>query len=224
MGVLAVEHLGRRFSQERWLFQGLHFTLQGGEQLALRGESGVGKSTLLHLIAGLDRPDCGRVMWDAQDIAQMAPAAQLAWRKRTLGFVFQAFHLKPHLSATQNVALPCLLADMPLQAALDRARSILDRLGVGARADALPGDLSGGEQQRVALARALVHGPELVLADEPTGNLDPQTASQALDLLCEICRHSGASLLMVTHSGEAAAKLDRCLELNTSGLEQVSLR
>lgn len=223
MTFLVVEHLGRRFSEDRWLFEDLNFELKAGEQLALRGESGVGKSTLLHLVAGLDRADRGRVLCDGQDLAAMSAAQQLSWRKTTLGFVFQAFHLMPHLSAAQNVALPCLLADMPLRNAMDCALEILHRLGLDERVHALPGDLSGGEQQRVALARALVHGPKLVLADEPTGNLDPITASQALDLLCETCRQRGASLLMVTHSLDAAARLDRCLELTSAGLREAGL-
>lgn len=216
--LLVIEHLGRRFSPQRWLFRDLDFTLNAGEQLALRGESGVGKSTLLHLMAGLDAPDSGRVLWEGRDIAAMSDEERLVLRRQMLGFVFQAFHLMPHLSAAQNVALPCLLADMQVADAMQRASNLLVQLGMGARAHALPGDLSGGEQQRVALARALVHGPKLVLADEPTGNLDPQTASQALQLLRDHCRQSGAALLMVTHSMEAAAQLDRCMELTSSGL------
>lgn len=216
--LLRLEGLGQRFDQGPWLFQNIAFELALGQQVALRGESGVGKSTLLNLIAGLEQPSEGRVLFDGVDIAQMSSIERLDLRRRSIGFVFQAFHLLPHLSAIQNVMVPCLLAGMPLAEAKRRAADLLARLGITDRAQALPGELSGGEQQRVALARALVHSPKLVLADEPTGNLDPATADRALMLLADSCKENNAALFMVTHSAEAAARLEVCFELRPNGL------
>lgn len=213
MSLLQTEDLSRRVSPQRWLFRGLNFSVSPGEQLALRGASGVGKSSLLNLLAGLDQPDEGRVLFKTRDIAQMSNADRLAMRRTTFGFVFQAFHLMPHLNALQNVMVPCLLAGLPFGQAQARAEQLLGALGLSDSCDVLPTVLSGGEQQRVALARALVHRPEVVLADEPTGNLDPETADQALNLLCRTCREQGAALVMVTHSAEAAARLDRTFVL-----------
>ena len=218
--LLQLDGLGRRFSPQRWLFRRLDLAIATGELVALRGESGVGKSTLLHLVAGLDRPDEGQVLFRGVALSSMTQPQILEFRRRSLGFVFQAFHLLPHLTALQNVLIPAMLAGTPIREAERTARGILDSLGMLHRVDGLPGELSGGEQQRVALARALVHHPDLVLADEPTGNLDPDTARRALDLLCESCRQHGASLLMVTHSPEAAARLDRSLVLTSDGLSQ----
>lgn len=211
--VLQADNLSKRVSSERWLFRDLKLSLASGEQLALQGASGVGKSTLLNLLAGLDEPDGGRVLYQGQDLSLMSEAERLALRRTAFGFVFQAFHLMPHLTVLQNTMVPCLLAGMPVMQATQEARSLLNLLGLNQCIEAFPATLSGGEQQRVALARALVHRPQLVLADEPTGNLDPQTANQALDLLCVTCRTQGATLLMVTHSAEAAARLDRTFVL-----------
>jgi putative ABC transport system ATP-binding protein len=211
--VLQADNLSKRVSSERWLFRDLNLSLASGEQLALQGASGVGKSTLLNLFAGLDEPDAGRVLYQGQDLTLMSETESLVLRRTAFGFVFQAFHLMPHLTVLQNTMVPCLLADMPLKQATEEASSLLNLLGLNQCIEAFPATLSGGEQQRVALARALVHRPQLVLADEPTGNLDPQTAKQALDLLCVTCRTRGAALLMVTHSAEAAARLDRTFVL-----------
>jgi putative ABC transport system ATP-binding protein len=209
MSLLQTEGLSRRVSEARWLFRGLDLALSPAEQLALQGASGVGKSTLLNLLAGLDQPDEGIVRFKGRDLAGMSSAEQLSLRRTAFGFVFQAFHLMPHLTAVQNVMVPCLLAGLPLSAARQRADHLLEQLGLRTVAQAYPSVLSGGEQQRVALARALVHQPEVVLADEPTGNLDPETAHQALDLLCRSCREQGTALVMVTHSATAAERLDR---------------
>lgn len=209
MILLKTEGLSRRVSPDRWLFRDLNLSVAAGEQLALQGASGVGKSTLLNLMAGLDQPDEGRMLFKDQDLAKMGNAERLALRRTAFGFVFQAFHLMPHLNALQNVMVPCLLAGMPSAQAKSRAERLLSELGLAAATQAFPAVLSGGEQQRVALARALVHEPEAVLADEPTGNLDPETANQALNLLCRRCREQGAALVMVTHSAEAAERLDR---------------
>jgi putative ABC transport system ATP-binding protein len=216
--LLRLEGLGRRFGEGPWLFQHLDLSLAPGQQAALRGESGVGKSTLLNLIAGLDQPSTGRVWFEGIDLATMSDAQRLALRRESIGFVFQAFHLLPHLSAIQNVMVPCLLAGMSIDEANRRASDLLNELGITTRSSALPGELSGGEQQRVALARALVHSPKLVLADEPTGNLDPDTADRALALLTQCCRKNNAALLMVTHSEQAAARFGLRMHLRTDGL------
>ena len=211
--LLQAEGLSKRVSSDRWLFRNLNISVATGEQLALRGASGVGKSTLLNLMAGLDLPEEGRVLLKGKNLALMSRSEQLALRRATFGFVFQAFHLMPHLNALQNVMVPCLLAGLVFAQAKERAECLLDALELTGVAQSFPSVLSGGEQQRIALARALVHRPEVVLADEPTGNLDPETAHKALSLLCLTCREQGAALLMVTHSAEAAARLDRTFVL-----------
>ncbi len=211
--LLQAEGLSKQVTPERWLFRNLNVSVAAGEQLALRGASGVGKSTLLNLMAGLDVPEEGRVLLNSKDLAGMSKAEQLSLRRSTFGFVFQAFHLMPHLNALQNVMVPCLLAGLAFAQAQERAERLLEALDLTAVARSFPSVLSGGEQQRVALARALVHQPKIVLADEPTGNLDPETADRALTLLCLTCREQGAALLMVTHSAESAARLDRTFVL-----------
>ncbi len=180
-----------------------------GERVALLGESGSGKSTLLNLIAGLEPVDAGIVRVEGIEVSALDADATAQLRRERIGFVFQAFHLLPHLSAVQNVAVPLLLAGRPAADALRRAAGWLERLGLGGRLHAWPRELSGGEQQRVALARALVHEPALVLADEPTGNLDPSNAERALALIAESIEHSGAALVLVTHSLQAAGIAQR---------------
>jgi len=213
MSLLKAEGLGRRVTADRWLFRGLNISLAAGEQLALQGASGVGKSTLLNLLAGLDEPDEGRLLFEGRDLKTMGSNEYLHLRRVAFGFVFQAFHLMPHLNALQNVMVPCLIGGLPLDQAKDRAQTLLSELGLAATYDQFPSVLSGGEQQRIALARALVHRPKIVLADEPTGNLDPITADLALELLCRTCREHNAALVMVTHSEKAAEHLDRRLVL-----------
>ena len=211
--LLQAEGLSKQVTPERWLFRNLNVAVAAGEQLALRGASGVGKSTLLNLLAGLELPEEGRVLLSGKDLTEMTTGEQLSLRRTTFGFVFQAFHLMPHLNALQNVMVPCLLAGLAFAQAQERAERLLEALDLTAVARSFPSVLSGGEQQRVALARALVHQPKIVLADEPTGNLDPETADRALTLLCRTCREQGAALLMVTHSAESAARLDRTFVL-----------
>ena len=213
MILLQADELARKVSANRWLFRGLNIALNAGEQLALQGASGVGKSTLLNILAGLDQPDEGRLLFEGKDIKTMEVNERLYIRRAAFGFVFQAFHLMPHLNALQNVMVPCLIAGLPLNQAKERAKNLLKALGLSAAYEQFPAVLSGGEQQRIALARAIVHRPKIVLADEPTGNLDPVTADLALELLCRYCREHNAALVMVTHSDKAAERLDRRLFL-----------
>lgn len=216
---LEVVDLHKRFGPDREVLAGIGLTLHAGERVALLGESGVGKSTLLNLVAGLERPDSGTIRLAGQPIHAMDDDAAARLRAREIGFVFQAFHLLPHLRLWQNVAIPLLLASVPPAEARPRAEAILARVGLGDRSLSMPRELSGGEQQRVALARALVHRPRLILADEPTGNLDPRTGGAALALIDEQVRAHGAALLMVTHSLQAAAIAERRLRLTPAGLE-----
>ncbi|MBL8383236.1 MAG: ABC transporter ATP-binding protein [Burkholderiales bacterium] len=218
--VVRLEGVTRAFAPGQPLFRAVDLTIRAGERVALCGESGVGKSTLLNLIAGLDVPDAGTVEVAGIRLDALDTEARTRFRRDTLGFVFQAFHLLPHLSARRNVMVPLMLAGRGVAVAGAAADAVLADLGLAARAGALPGELSGGEQQRVALARALVHKPALVLADEPTGNLDPATARGALDRIFAQCARSGATLLMVTHSPEIAAHADRRLVLGPQGIAE----
>lgn len=199
---------------ERIVLSSLDFTLAPGEYVAVMGESGVGKSTLLNLIAGLDHADGGELLIDGVAMSGLDDDAATLLRRQKLGFIFQAFHILPHLTLEQNVALPLLLNRLPLA----RAAELLAAVGLAGRGADFPRQLSGGELQRVAIARALVHRPRLLLADEPTGNLDPDTAHDVLRLLREEIKASGASAIMVTHSHAAAASADRVLLLTRDGL------
>jgi putative ABC transport system ATP-binding protein len=202
----------------RTVLGGLSHHFKAGEFVAIMGESGVGKSTLLNLIAGLDAPDSGAIVVDGQSMTALDDDAATALRRTRMGFVFQAFHVLPHLTLAQNVALPLLLNGQ----ARERAADMLAAVGLGGRGGDFPRQLSGGEMQRVAIARALVHRPALVLADEPTGNLDPDTADSILALLRAEIKASGASAIMVTHSHAAAAQADKTLVLTRSGLNLVT--
>ncbi|KAB2967427.1 ABC transporter ATP-binding protein [Zoogloea sp.] len=215
--MLEIENLSRHFNG-RPVLDGLSLRLSPGEYVAIVGESGVGKSTLLNLIAGLDRPDGGRLCLDGTDYAALDEDALTVLRRDRLGFVFQAFHVLPHLTVAQNVALPLWLQGQDARAAEAPALRLLEAVGLGARAASWPRELSGGEMQRVAIARALVHRPRLVLADEPTGNLDPANARRVLELLAGRIREAGAVGILVTHSLEAAATADRVLRLTAEGL------
>jgi len=197
------------------VFSHVDLQVQRGEFVAILGESGVGKSTLLNCIAGLDTVQEGSVQIAGTDITSLGEAAQALFRRAHLGFVFQAFHVLPHLSVAHNVGLPLLLQSQPDAA---RVHAVLRAVGLDALADRLPQTLSGGQLQRVAIARALVHRPALILADEPTGNLDPATADKVMDLLSTQVRSHGAACVLVTHSQAAAARADRVLTLTATGM------
>ena len=215
--MLEISDLYRRFNG-RSVLEAISLRLEPGEYVAITGESGVGKSTLLNLIAGLDRPDRGRLVLDGEDYATLGEDALTRLRRDKLGFVFQAFHILPHLTLRQNVSLPLWLKGQSGRHAERQAESLLEAVGLGDRAESRPRELSGGEMQRVAIARALVHQPRLILADEPTGNLDPTNAARVLKLLGERIRDSGAMGILVTHSPEAAKSADRVLQLTPDGL------
>jgi putative ABC transport system ATP-binding protein len=218
--VLFIDNLSKRFdtSLDRPLFEQVTLRLSPGESVAIMGESGVGKSTLLNCIAGLEPVDGGRIRLGDKDLTALDEDDFARLRRRDFGFVFQAFHLLPHLTLAQNVALPLWLLDQD-EASADRiARAMLERVGLGNRADDWPRHISGGEMQRVAIARALVHQPTLVLCDEPTGNLDPARAQGVLELLFQGIRTTGAIGILVTHSRMAAAYADRILRLTPLGL------
>ena len=209
---LEVRALCKRYG-DRLILDRLDVEVQAGELVAVVGESGSGKSTLLNLIAGLDTPDSGQVLVAGEDLASLDDDARTRLRREKLGFVFQSFHILPHLSVGQNVELPLVLLGVAVAERSARTAELLNAVGLGNRGDSLPRELSGGELQRVAVARALVHRPALVLADEPTGNLDPDTAVTMLSLLAGGIRRRLAAGVLVTHSQAAAALADRVLVL-----------
>jgi putative ABC transport system ATP-binding protein len=219
--MLNLEGVTKTFDQRsgKQVLHQVSLQLAAGEYIAIMGESGSGKSTLLNLIAGLDTPDTGRVLFEGQDLALLSDAARTRWRRAALGFVFQAFHLLPHLSVERNIALPLALNGVAPTALAQRVDELLRAVGLLERRDAAPAKLSGGEMQRVALARALAHRPRLVLADEPTGNLDAESAQHVLNLLCEQLRRDRAAGVLVTHSELAAASAERVYVLSARGLE-----
>jgi len=197
------------------VFDDVDLDVAAGEVVAVLGESGVGKSTLLNVIAGLDRLDGGRVELEGRRIDTLDETALAHWRRANVGFVFQAFHVLPHLSVAHNVGLPLLLLGRPDDA---RVAHVLAAVGLAGLEDRAPRTLSGGQLQRVAIARALVHAPRVVLADEPTGNLDPATAERVLELLLAQVRAERAACLLVTHSSAAAGRADRVLRLTAQGI------
>jgi len=211
---LILQGVAKRYGDTS-VFANVSLEVGAGEFVAIVGESGVGKSTLLNCMAGLETWDEGRIALDGQDIGALTRDERALLRRRRIGFVFQAFHVLPHLDVAQNVALPLLLLGVPDDARVERMLDAVGLAGLGAR---LPQQLSGGQLQRVAIARAVVHRPSLLLADEPTGNLDPATAARVLDVLVAQAREQGASLVLVTHSESAAARADRVLVLTSGGI------
>jgi lipoprotein-releasing system ATP-binding protein len=184
-----------------------------GEFLALRGASGAGKSTLLHLLGGLDSPDSGEIWFAGQNLARFSPNDLAQLRRTRVGFVFQAFHLMPELDALENVCLPARIARLPVDEAISRGRDLLSRVGLKERMEHRPSELSGGERQRVALARALINQPDLVLADEPTGNLDSHTGGEIIDLLCTLVSERRTTLVIATHDPNVAARAPKVVHL-----------
>jgi putative ABC transport system ATP-binding protein len=217
--VVRLENLSKRFSKDRpAIFEGVDLELRRGEYLAIMGESGVGKSTLLNLLAGLDAADSGRVVLEGVDLSTLDDDATTLLRRRAVGFVFQAFHVLPYLSVEQNVALPLDLLRIAEPERSRRTQEMLTAVGIEALAQRHTKELSGGELQRVAIARALVHRPRLVLADEPTGNLDTRSASQTLALLRSQVKANAGAGILITHSRAAAETADRILVLDARGL------
>nr|WP_315230395.1 ABC transporter ATP-binding protein [uncultured Albidiferax sp.] len=211
---LRIDNLGKRYGDST-VFANVSLQVQPGEFVAIVGESGVGKSTLLNCMAGLDTWDSGTVHIGGVDLGTLSDDQRALLRRQQVGFVFQAFHVLPHLDVAQNVALPLMLLGQPDHA---RVQNLLADVGLAGLGTRLPQQLSGGQLQRVAIARALVHRPALLLADEPTGNLDPTTAAKVMDALLAQTRAQGAALVLVTHSQAAAARADRVLQLRADGI------
>ena len=211
---LVLQGLSKRYGDTP-VFSSVNLTVAPGEFVAIVGESGVGKSSLLNCMAALDDWSEGSIHHEGVDLGQLGEVQRAHWRREKLGFVFQAFHVLPHLDVAQNVGLPLLLLNRPDPS---RVQQMLSAVGLDGLGERLPAQLSGGQLQRVAIARALVHRPSLLLADEPTGNLDPRTAAQVMDVLQAQATESGASLILVTHSDAAAGRAHRRLHLTAQGL------
>jgi putative ABC transport system ATP-binding protein len=215
--VVELTQLEKRYGDTA-VFSGVGLQVQAGEFVAIVGDSGVGKSTLLNCMAGLDRWDAGQLRVQGTDLGSLNDEQLALWRRQAVGFVFQAFHVLPHLDVAQNIGLPLLLlGEKPAQMQA-RVNDMLQAVGLQGLGSRLPQQLSGGQLQRVAIARALVHRPALVLADEPTGNLDPSTAERVMDVLIEQTRSNQAALILVTHSQTAASRADRVLRLTAQGI------
>jgi lipoprotein-releasing system ATP-binding protein len=202
--------IGRRSLE---VLRGVDVQVQKGELLALRGASGAGKSTLLHLLGGLDTPDQGEIWFAGSNLSKLSALNLARWRNRKVGFIFQAYHLLPELDAVENVCLPGRMARTPGVKVEEHARHLLERVGLGKRFEHKPAELSGGEQQRVAIARAMINSPELILADEPTGNLDSQTGGEIIELLLALRLEKQTTLIIATHDPKVAARAPRVFNL-----------
>ena len=213
----------REAQLETEVLKGVGFHLDAGELVGIVGASGSGKSTLLHLLGALDDPSEGDVFFKGQKLNAMSANKQAKLRNQEIGFVYQFHHLLADFSAVENVAMPLLIGGVPAGKARSQAHSILELVGLGHRLEHRPSELSGGERQRVAIARALVNKPSLVLADEPTGNLDHKTALEIYDLMRKLNKESGTAFLVVTHDNELAGKLDRCMHMQDGELQQVEV-
>jgi putative ABC transport system ATP-binding protein len=222
--MIEIRSLSKSVPGGRVLFRDLSLTVAPGELVAIIGESGSGKSTLLNITAGLQSYDAGEILIGGEDLALLNEQGLTDLRRRQIGFVFQAFHILPYLTLRRNVALPLALAAGHKNDINARADAMLEMVGLGDRGDDYARDVSGGELQRIAIARALIHKPALILADEPTGNLDSETAARILQLFADSARNSGSAGLIVTHSAAAAAIADRTLELTATGLAPVNVK
>jgi lipoprotein-releasing system ATP-binding protein len=223
--VMRAEKLAKTYAEGKMktpVFDGLDLSVQAGETVAIVGASGAGKSTLLHLLGGLDTPTAGEVYVAGQQMSKLSNAARGKLRNSALGFVYQFHHLLPEFTALENVMMPVMLGGTDVKGAAQRAKALLEKVGLGHRIEHKPGELSGGERQRAAVARALVNQPACVLGDEPTGNLDEKTAATVFELMLELNRAQKTSLVLVTHDRRLARKLDRVLELHEGRLRELS--
>jgi len=223
--LLSVKDLSKNYhdgARELKVLRGVNFSVNSGEAVAIVGMSGAGKSTLLHLLGGLDKPDTGAVFFQGTEITRWSKSSMNDFRNKSIGFVFQFHHLLPEFSALENVMMPALVARESRSSASKRAQALLDEIGLGERVTHRPGKLSGGEQQRVALARALINGPQLLLADEPTGNLDPPTGEKVIETIWKATVKKERSLIIVTHEPSIAERADRIFQLKNGRLEIVN--
>lgn len=221
--LLFLKDLGKRLPDDpqRWLFRDVNLEVESGDFVAIMGESGVGKSTLLHIIAGLEKADAGQMQFKNQILGDMDDDSRTLLRRRHMGFVFQAFHLIPQLTVAENIALPWRLNALPRRDLAARVNLLAERLGIQRRLKAWPRELSGGEMQRVAVARAIVHRPALILADEPTGSLDAESAESVLTLLRDALEVEGPAVILVTHSPTAASHAQRRLRFDAQGFHRL---